>query len=215
MIPGAGFGQEAVRLGIYRYARPSRPWDFLHLDFGPASYELAREWKPHGAIGRAGRADLAAAARTLKTPFVNLYGGKPFRGLPQVGVDNDAIGRAGAEYLADLGFKNFGYFGLRGDPASDDRGRAFSAALAARGFSVALDTGWPPRGWDEATRATVAGWLARCDHVLLNEIECLSLAAAQAIADSRPKGYFVSPVMHDDRLADLWLRGAAVPLTPG
>lgn len=41
------------------------------------------------------------------------------------------------------------------------------------------------------------------------------LAAAQAIADSRPKGYFVSPVMHDDRLADLWLRGAAVPLTPG
>ena len=136
MIPGAGFGQEAVRLGIYRYARPSRPWDFLHLDFGPASYELAREWKPHGAIGRAGRADLAAAARTLKTPFVNLYGGKPFRGLPQVGVDNDAIGRAGAEYLADLGFKNFGYFGLRGDPASDDRGRAFSAALAARGFSV-------------------------------------------------------------------------------
>ena len=41
------------------------------------------------------------------------------------------------------------------------------------------------------------------------------LAAAQAIADSRPKGYFVSPVMHDDRLADMWLRGAAVPLTPG
>lgn len=38
------------------------------------------------------------------------------------------------------------------------------------------------------------------------------LVTAQAIADSRPKGYFVTPVMHDDRLADLWLRGAAVPL---
>ncbi|MBZ5709168.1 hypothetical protein [Nannocystis pusilla] len=38
------------------------------------------------------------------------------------------------------------------------------------------------------------------------------LVSAQAIADSRPKGYFVTPVMHDDRLADLWLRGAAVPL---
>lgn len=38
------------------------------------------------------------------------------------------------------------------------------------------------------------------------------LVSAQAIADSRPKGYFVTPVMHDDRLADLWLRGVAVPL---
>ncbi|WAS92435.1 hypothetical protein [Nannocystis punicea] len=38
------------------------------------------------------------------------------------------------------------------------------------------------------------------------------LVSAQAIADSRPKGYFVTPVMHDDRLADLWLRGVPVPL---
>jgi hypothetical protein len=38
------------------------------------------------------------------------------------------------------------------------------------------------------------------------------LATAQAIADSRPKGYFVTPVMHDERTADLWLRGVAVPL---
>ncbi len=41
------------------------------------------------------------------------------------------------------------------------------------------------------------------------------LATAEAIANSRSKGYFVSPVMHDDRLADLWLRGAAVPLDRG
>ncbi|MFZ6180430.1 hypothetical protein [Nannocystis pusilla] len=38
------------------------------------------------------------------------------------------------------------------------------------------------------------------------------LVSAQAIADSRSKGYFVTPVMHDDRLADLWLRGVPVPL---
>lgn len=41
------------------------------------------------------------------------------------------------------------------------------------------------------------------------------LAAAQAIADSRPKGYFVSPVMQDDRSAELWLRGGVVRLQPG
>lgn len=46
------------------------------------------------------------------------------------------------------------------------------------------------------------------DQVVISE----PLATARAIADSRPKGYFVTPVMHDDRLADLWLRGARVPL---
>jgi hypothetical protein len=46
------------------------------------------------------------------------------------------------------------------------------------------------------------------DRVVISE----PLATAQAIANSRPKGYFVSPVMHDDHLADLWLRGAPVPL---
>lgn len=38
------------------------------------------------------------------------------------------------------------------------------------------------------------------------------LASAQAIANSREKGYFVSPVLQDARTIDLWLRGAAVPL---
>jgi hypothetical protein len=46
------------------------------------------------------------------------------------------------------------------------------------------------------------------DQVVISE----PLATARAIADSRPKGYFVTPVMHDERLADLWLRGARVPL---
>jgi LacI family transcriptional regulator len=132
-IPGAGFGQEAVRLGIYRYARPTRPWDFLNLDIGPSAYEQAKHWMPHGGIGRAGRPDFTAAALSLRVPFVNLYGGTPFnRRLPQVGVDNRAIGRVGAHYLADLGFKHFAYFGLHADPASEDRGRAFVEALAER-----------------------------------------------------------------------------------
>ena len=137
MIPGAGFGQEAVRLGIYRYARPNRPWDFLNLDIGPAAYEQARHWQPHGGIGRAGRADLTTAALSLRVPYVNLYGGNPFnRRLPQVGVDNRAIGRTGAHYLADLGFKHFAYFGLRADPASEDRSQAFVEALAERKLSA-------------------------------------------------------------------------------
>jgi hypothetical protein len=38
--------------------------------------------------------------------------------------------------------------------------------------------------------------------------------ASAAIAGSRPKGYWVSPLFRDDRLVDLWLRRAAVPAPP-
>jgi hypothetical protein len=38
--------------------------------------------------------------------------------------------------------------------------------------------------------------------------------ASAAIEGSRPKGYWVSPLFQDDRLVDLWLRGAAVPAPP-
>jgi len=45
-----------------------------------------------------------------------------------------------------------------------------------RGFTLALDTGWPPDGWSAAFRTRVLGWLARFEHLLLNEIEVLSLS---------------------------------------
>ena len=38
--------------------------------------------------------------------------------------------------------------------------------------------------------------------------------ASAAIEGSRRKGYWVSPLFRDDRLVDLWLRGAAVPAPP-
>jgi hypothetical protein len=38
------------------------------------------------------------------------------------------------------------------------------------------------------------------------------LATARVIANSRAAGYFVTPVFHDDRLVEAWLRGATVAL---
>ena len=38
------------------------------------------------------------------------------------------------------------------------------------------------------------------------------LVAAEVIANSRAAGYFVTPLFHDDRLIDAWLRGEAVAL---
>ncbi len=58
------------------------------------------------------------------------------------------------------------------------------AVLKARGYSVAIDTGWPPEGWDEALRQEVFGWLEHCDHILLNETEILNLAGCAALHEA-------------------------------
>lgn len=50
------------------------------------------------------------------------------------------------------------------------------ATLQKRGFKVAVDTGWPPQGWDEALRRHIAAWLGDCDYLLLNEVETLGMA---------------------------------------
>jgi sugar/nucleoside kinase (ribokinase family) len=48
--------------------------------------------------------------------------------------------------------------------------------IASLGYQVAIDTGWPPGNWNERVRADVSQWVAKCDHVLLNELEVASLA---------------------------------------
>lgn len=62
-----------------------------------------------------------------------------------------------------------------------DAFEAMLATISARGFTVALDTGWPSHGWTDAIRAQTTACLAHCDHVLLNEIESLSLSGEQTV----------------------------------
>jgi len=56
--------------------------------------------------------------------------------------------------------------------------------LVEQGYRVAIDTGWPPGGWTDASRNEVAGWLTHCDHVLLNELEVVSLADRADLDDA-------------------------------
>jgi len=53
--------------------------------------------------------------------------------------------------------------------------RPLLETLKQRGFATALDTGWPPEGW-ETSRTQVTSWLAQVDHVLFNELEATALA---------------------------------------
>ena len=55
------------------------------------------------------------------------------------------------------------------------------AEAASRGYRIALDTGWPPEGWD---RDEVLGWLPHCDHLLINELEARSIAGTKDLDDA-------------------------------
>ncbi|CDG82435.1 carbohydrate kinase family protein [Janthinobacterium agaricidamnosum] len=48
-------------------------------------------------------------------------------------------------------------------------------SVASLGYQVALDTGWPSDNWNTANRAEFAAWLPLCDHLLINELEALSI----------------------------------------
>ncbi|MFQ6310399.1 carbohydrate kinase family protein [Lysobacter capsici] len=50
------------------------------------------------------------------------------------------------------------------------------AQASSKGYQVALDTGWPPEGWTPRVHEEVEGWLAHCDHLLVNELEAKSIA---------------------------------------
>lgn len=47
--------------------------------------------------------------------------------------------------------------------------------VAALGYQIALDTGWPSGNWNDEVREQAFSWIAKCDHVLFNEIEIANL----------------------------------------
>ena len=55
------------------------------------------------------------------------------------------------------------------------------AEASRRGYRVALDTGWPPEGWD---REEVMSWLPHCDHLLINELEARSIAGTDDLDEA-------------------------------
>ncbi len=68
------------------------------------------------------------------------------------------------------------------------------ALIRAKGGTVAVDTGWPPSGWNPQSGADLRRWAGMVDHLLLSEAEILGVteagsieaAAAQMLPSLRP-----------------------------
>jgi LacI family transcriptional regulator len=157
-------GRDILR-GIARYVREEGPWSIAHE---PRTLEQSvprwlRRWKGDGIIARVLDQRIARVLASSGVPIVDVLGvveGLPF---PLVHVDDEAIGRLGAEHLLDVGFRRFGFFGIDGENWSHRRADAFARRVQAAGYAcvsygMSRQTARQER-WEDSEKELTA-WLA-------------------------------------------------------
>jgi LacI family transcriptional regulator len=157
-------GREILR-GIADYVREEGPWSISHE---PRALEQSvprwlRGWRGDGIIARVQNQGVADAIAAVGVPTIDVLGvvdGLPF---PLVHVDDEAIGREGAEHLLDQGYRRFAFMSIRGENWSERRALAFARRVEAAGFTcdthvvsrhTARQQSWKDSGPELAT------WLA-------------------------------------------------------
>lgn len=130
--PTPGYLSDVYK-GIQEYARTAGSWCVEVCSSLAIAENAMRTWRPDGIFVNAMDGDWDPLIASLKIPTVQI-GGKVISNTPQIQIDNDAIGKLAAKYLADRGFRQFAYVGYDYIEWSVHRGNAFEAALAARGL---------------------------------------------------------------------------------
>jgi LacI family transcriptional regulator len=129
------WGRKLIR-GIARYARQQNGWTMLLEPRGRGEQlRMPVGWNGDGIIARVNSHELAADIERLNVPAVSTswydFGGA---NIARCTIDEYGVARTGADYLADRGFRNFGYFPAFDRPGYVDRlGPTFTEAVAARG----------------------------------------------------------------------------------
>src|SRR5882724_4840647 len=128
-------GREILR-GIASYLREEGPWSIAHE---PRTLEQSvprwlRGWRGDGIIARVQNQRVARAIAAVGVPTIDVLGvvtGLPF---PIVHVDDEAIGRVGAEHLLDQGYRRFAFLGIRDENWSNRRALSFARRVGDAGF---------------------------------------------------------------------------------
>ncbi len=126
--------------GIARYANECGPWTFYRE---PPHYQ-AIDWKKKVSDRLAqGQVDAIIMREPERIEEIIEQGipgicapvtKRTIPGFVNITMDNDAVGRLGAEHLLHCGFRHFAYCGLEGIYWSNKRGEAFQRRLQEAGF---------------------------------------------------------------------------------
>jgi LacI family transcriptional regulator len=157
------YGRDLL-LGVRRYITEHEPWSVFvevrDLDSSPPRW--LRDWDGDGILTRSGSQAIIDAVSAAGVPAVELRANRPDHPFPFVGIDNDAVGRWCADYLAELGFRSYGVYGLTTERFFEVRRASFMNAVEERGFecrSLELSLKHEKPGqWERHQRAVVK-WL--------------------------------------------------------
>jgi LacI family transcriptional regulator len=157
------YGRELL-LGVRRYMTEHNPWsvfvELRDLESSPPSW-LAN-WDGDGILARTGSQVMADAVTAVGVPTVELRATKLKHDFPFVGMDNRSIGRLCAHYLAELGYRSFGVYGLASEQFFEERCQSFTEAIQERGYACqSLQQSGnreKPEQW-ERQQASLVQWL--------------------------------------------------------
>jgi LacI family transcriptional regulator len=130
-----GYGRGVLR-GIADYVEVHGPWS-LYIDpqsSGIYGEDWLGEWRGDGILAYVESPSLAQRIAAKRIPTVELFGHRSDLALPQVGNDDEAIGRMAAEHLLERRFQRFAFSGYPGEPWSQRRFEGFAQLVQARNF---------------------------------------------------------------------------------
>jgi len=165
-VLGAHFSATIPLLrGILRYAHEHPSWCVRsRSDYSRSVTFSGGDTEPDGvlAVCPGERTDLLALYRSLDKPVVTFFADVPHRILPTVAMDEEAIGRVGAEHLLSQGFQRLA-FCAADSPFCTQREKGFCETLAEASCAPpTLLTGSGIGGhatWKETTRAKLVRWV--------------------------------------------------------
>lgn len=155
--------------GVARYIQEHEPW-LVYLKPAGVEQNLSswlQNWEGDGLIVSANDPDNSIIPRPGLS-IVDLFGSMRERKVPMVHVDDQAVGRLGAEHLLAHGYRHFGFWRyVEKDTAwSARRCEGFRQALPSDATCAIYETHFPkpgsggPRTWEQQQHDLV-GWLTR------------------------------------------------------
>jgi LacI family transcriptional regulator len=132
--------------GIALYQREHSPWevqwDNQGLSLSDAGWFKRQPWD--GVISRHTNALQIDACRRLGIPLVDVNNAEAIPGIPNVVLDNHAVGQLGGEHFIDRGFRHFAFCGFGSEAWSCQRRDGFRDAITTFGQEcLLLDRNYP------------------------------------------------------------------------
>jgi LacI family transcriptional regulator len=197
--------------GIVSYIREHRPWSLYLSEHnrGDRPPGWLAGWKGPGIIARIETPAMAAVARKLQMPIVDVSAARLIPSLPWFETDDGAIAHLAAEHLIECGFKQFAFAGDERFNWSNWRCEHYQRSLKAAGHECHVYR--PSKGFsidDERQVDELAQWIRQLPKPV-GIMACYDLRGQQVLDACRREGVAVPEdvavlgVDNDDLLCEL------------